>query len=127
MAGYGFVRTNPKNDFFLGRIFLRPLPKKTHGIIFTKWDPRAFLRCRFARKKYKYGNLKNNGGNYLAKTTRSIITGITVFIVVFIQIYFYSPLSSNAILDFIIRVIILYIIILLVDVIGKKISEKKRN
>lgn len=63
----------------------------------------------------------------MSKSTRSIITGITVFIVVFIQIYFFRPLSSNALLDFLIRFVIISIIILLVDVIGKKISEKKRN
>lgn len=61
----------------------------------------------------------------MSRVTRSIIAGIVVSIVVFIKELFFNPLTSNAILDFVITVIILYIAIVLADVIGKKISKKK--
>lgn len=61
----------------------------------------------------------------MIKPPHALVQGISVFISVFILVYFFDPLTSNAVLNFILKSIIIFGTILLAEFLMNRLMSKK--
>lgn len=61
----------------------------------------------------------------MIKPPHALVQGISVFISVFILDYFFDPLTSNTVLNFILKSIIIFGTILLAEFLMNRLTSKK--